>query len=66
MRYVAGLDLRSLLKQEKRLSVGRTLFVLEQVAGALDAAHENNLIHRDVKPLEHPRRGSVGARLSPH
>ena len=50
MRYVAGSDLRSLLKQEKRLSVGRTLFVLEQVAGALDAAHENNLIHRDVKP----------------
>jgi serine/threonine protein kinase len=50
MRYVAGSDLRSLLKQEKRLSVGRTLFVLEQVAGALDAAHERKLIHRDVKP----------------
>ncbi len=50
MRYVAGHDLRSLLKQEGRLSVGRTLFVLEQVAGALDAAHERSLIHRDVKP----------------
>jgi serine/threonine protein kinase len=50
MRYVAGHDLRSLLKQEGRLSVGRTLFVLEQVAGALDAAHDRNLIHRDVKP----------------
>ena len=50
MRYVAGYDLRTLLKQEGRLSVGRTLFVLEQVAGALDAAHDRNLIHRDVKP----------------
>jgi predicted Ser/Thr protein kinase len=50
MRYVAGSDLRSLLKQHRRLGLGRTLFILEQVAGALDAAHDRNLIHRDVKP----------------
>jgi serine/threonine protein kinase len=50
MRYVEGSDLRSLLKQQGRLSVGRTLFVLEQVAAALDAAHDRALIHRDVKP----------------
>jgi serine/threonine-protein kinase len=50
MRYVSGSDLRSMLKQQGRLSLGRTLFVLEQVAGALDAAHDRNLIHRDVKP----------------
>jgi predicted Ser/Thr protein kinase len=50
MRYVAGSDLRSLLKQHGKLGLGRTLFILEQVAGALDAAHDRNLIHRDVKP----------------
>jgi serine/threonine-protein kinase len=50
MRYVSGSDLRSMLKQQGRLSLGRTLFVLEQVAGALDAAHDQSLIHRDVKP----------------
>jgi serine/threonine-protein kinase len=50
MRYVQGADLRSILGAEGALSVGRTLFILEQVANALDAAHDRSLIHRDVKP----------------
>ena len=50
MRYVDGCDLKALVKRESGLSVGRTLFILEQAAAGLDAAHERNLIHRDVKP----------------
>jgi serine/threonine protein kinase len=50
MRYVHGSDLKSILQDQGPLSVGRTLFILEQVGSALDAAHERNLIHRDVKP----------------
>ena len=50
MRYVRGSDLKSMILREGPLSVGRTLFILDQAASALDAAHDRDLVHRDVKP----------------
>ena len=50
MRYIEGCDLKTLIRREGTLGMGRTLFILEQAADGLDAAHERNLIHRDVKP----------------
>ncbi|MFG3661998.1 serine/threonine-protein kinase [Streptomyces sp. NPDC047706] len=50
MRYVAGQDLRALLDREGPLPVPAALRIAAQVASALDAAHEHDLVHRDVKP----------------
>jgi serine/threonine protein kinase len=50
MRYVEGADLKAIIKRDGPLRLGHVLFILEQVADALDAAHERDLVHRDVKP----------------
>lgn len=49
MKLVTGKTLLDLLDQGE-LSTERALTLLDQVAGALDAAHEAGLVHRDVKP----------------
>ncbi|MFD9592215.1 serine/threonine-protein kinase [Kitasatospora sp. NPDC059973] len=44
------LDLGALLDRDGRLPVTTALLIAGQVASALDAAHEHNLVHGDVKP----------------
>ncbi len=50
MRYVPGLDLRGMLDRDGPLPLATALRIAAQVASALDAAHDHDLVHRDVKP----------------
>nr|WSX53239.1 serine/threonine protein kinase [Streptomyces sp. NBC_00974] len=50
MRFVAGEDLRALMDRVGPLSVETAARIAAQVASALDAAHDHDLVHRDVKP----------------
>lgn len=50
MRYVAGADLRNVLKAHSRLAPDQAVLLVGQAGRALDAAHRAGLVHRDVKP----------------
>ena len=48
--YVADGSLRELLKAEGRLSLAEAIRIARDIGAALDYAHRQGFIHRDVKP----------------
>jgi hypothetical protein len=50
MRLVKGIDLGTVLQRDGPLPANGAARIIAQVASALDAAHTDGLIHRDVKP----------------
>jgi serine/threonine protein kinase len=51
MRLIEGRDLAQYITENGgRLSPQRAVAVIEQVAAALDSAHQVGLVHRDIKP----------------
>ena len=50
MPYIEGETLRDKLNRETQLGIEEAVKITSEVADALDYAHRNNVIHRDVKP----------------
>ena len=49
-RYVQGLSLAELISSRGQLPLTKTLRLARHVSAGLDALHDRNLVHRDVKP----------------
>ncbi len=50
MEYLGGQNLAGLVREKGALAPSRILKITSQVASALDYAHSQRLVHRDVKP----------------
>jgi serine/threonine-protein kinase len=50
MPFIEGSSLRARLQRMGRLPLDEVVRVIEQIAAALDYAHERRVVHRDIKP----------------
>lgn len=50
MDYVEGHDLRALLKEKRKFPSSEAARIMLQICRALEAAHSEHVIHRDLKP----------------
>ena len=50
MEFIEGQDLKSLLSKERKLPPERAVDIMQQVCLALEAAHSEGVVHRDLKP----------------
>lgn len=49
MEYLSGKTLKEIIRQEGPMPLPRAAEILRQIGGALDAAHAEGVVHRDLK-----------------
>lgn len=49
MEYLNGKTLKEVIRKDGPMPLGRVVEIIRQVGGALDAAHEQGVVHRDLK-----------------
>jgi len=50
MEYIEGTNLNDKIKQQAPLQIEEAVHIASQICDALDHAHHNQIIHRDIKP----------------
>lgn len=50
MEYVEGRNLKEIIREYAPLSADQAVNLARQITGAIQNAHENHIIHRDIKP----------------
>lgn len=50
MEYVDGITLKKYINEKGKLDYKEALNIAYQICDALEAAHEKNIVHRDIKP----------------
>ena len=50
MEFLQGEPLDAILQRERRLDLLRSITIMNQLAGAVGAAHAKGIVHRDLKP----------------
>ena len=50
MEYVEGITLKRFIERKGRLDIKEAVGIAIQIAQGLDIAHQNHVVHRDIKP----------------
>ena len=50
MEYIEGKQLKQLLKKRGKLTISEVIDIMLQISDGLSVAHDNYIIHRDIKP----------------
>lgn len=54
MEYVHGMTLKQYIQQHSPVDVDKAIDIMKQLTLAMSHAHQNHIVHRDIKPSQYP------------